>query len=622
MCEFSRKCNLQIFLTLLLFLLAAGLPQAQAQEFDRLYAKSIQPALSQPLQWVSANASAAPSLPEAFIANPDVWAFKSYAPRTSLPTGNGRDAWAKFSFAPAQSPQSWIIRIPRVLIQRVSLYSLDANGSWHMETAGSRLAPASWNRTTRTPTFEVLTSSLEKTYYLRFEHHSPMTERPELLSHLDFADGASRIGTLFGLMLGLFGFLILACFAAYAVARNAVFLSLAGFVFAVLLQHLVVMGFAGWRLWPASAHLNQAMLWAAPLFSAAAACWFFAQASYAKDNHKRIYQLLVGLATISGCLGLISLVAPNQLPREFLNAWLGGVLLNVGLSLLWLSWRGMRWNWWLVAGLLPLAGSAAARLLYNYGWLPHIEFAQAIGSLLTQLGLMVFFLALAWRGRDALLSAEVAKAVANNDPVTGLVHSRVAKIRMDQMLLRADRLKLGCGVIMLRWVSFSKLMASQSPEQQEVLLKQFGQVLVRVVRDIDTAAVLGDGYFLVLVEGPVNRSALASLSTQILTACIRLSEKFDISNAFQMHIAIWQAELSPATPSEVIDALQSKLGQMSAGTKRSVQFVDSMNSASEPERNQEFGERRDELLAKINAIEASPSFQAPLMEVARRKSRK
>jgi GGDEF domain-containing protein len=466
----------------------------------------------------------------------------------------------------------------------------------------------------------VQTSAVEKTYYLRFEHFKPLTERPELMSQLDFAEGASRVSALIGLSVGMFGFLMLSCFAAYAMARNSVFLSLAAFVAAVLLHHLVAMGFGGWRLWPGSSHLNQAMLWAAPLLALATGCWFFAQASYAKVIQKRIYQLLVALALGSACLSLISLVAVNQLPRAFLNAWAGGVVLALFLCLLWLSWGRMRWNWWLIAGLLPLAGSAVARLTYNYGWLAHVEFVQVISTLLTQLGLLLLLLALAWRSRDALLSAELSKALANNDPVTGLVHSHVAKMRMSQMLLRADRLKLGCGVIMLHWINFSKLLASQSPEQQDALLKQFGQVLTRVIRDIDTAAVLGDGYFLVLIEGPVSRSALASLSTQILTACIRAAEKFDQPNAFQLQIAIWQAELTPITMSEVIDGLQTKLSQMSAGTKRPVQFVDSTNSLPEPE-EQGFNLRRDELLAKINAIETSSNFQTSETDTKRKKSR-
>jgi two-component system, sensor histidine kinase LadS len=604
---------LRLLLSLLLLFLTAGLPQAQAQEFDRLYSKSIQPALSQPLQWASALATAAPSLPEGFIANPQVWTFSPYTPNTVLPTSTGRDVWVKFTLAPTPTPtpQSWIIRIQRVTVQKVSLYSLNPSGQWQFESAGVQIAPKDWSRTTRTPSFEVMTSSVEKSYFLRFEHHSPVTERPELMSAVDFADGASRVGTLIGLMIGMYGLLMLACFAAYAMARNNVFLWLAAFVVSLLMLNLIQMGYGGWRLWPGSVYTNQLMSWTVPLLAMATGSWFFAQASYAKDSNKTVYRLLVLIAIASLLLCLVRLVLNDAFLRHLLNNWAAFVLFTVVASLLWLSLRGMRWNLWLLAGLIPIAGSASTRLAYTYGWLAHIEFAQTASLFLTQLGLMWLFVALVWRSRDALLSTERAKVLENNDPLTGLTQQRVAKIRLQQMLKRAARLKLGCGVIMLRWVNYKQLMATQTPDKREALLRQMGQLLGRVVRDIDTAALLGEGYFMVLVEGPVNKEALASLSTQILTACIRLSEKLDMPNALDLHVAIWQAKLLPSTSAEVIEALQTRLNQMSSGTKRPVQFADSMNS-SNPDPEDEFVNRRDELIAKIDALEASPSLNAPL----------
>jgi two-component system, sensor histidine kinase LadS len=602
---------LRLLLSLLLFFLTAGLPQAQAQEFDRLYSKSVQPVLSQPLQWVGALATAAPSLPEDFVANPQIWSFAPYTRSTVLPTSTGRDVWAKFTLAATPTPKNWIIRIPRVTIQKVSLYSVNASGQWQFESAGVLIAPNAWNRTTRTPSFDVMTSSVEKSYFLRFEHHSRVTERPELMSEVDFAEGASRVGTLIGLMFGMYSFLILACVAAYALARNGVFLWLAAFVASLLMLHLIQMGYGGWRLWSGSIYTNQAMAWIAPLLTMAAGSWFFAQASYAKDSNKTVYRLLGLIAIASLLLCLVRLALSAAFLRNLLNNWAAFVLLTVVGSLLWLSLRGMRWNLWLLAGLVPIAGSATTRLAYNYGWLAHVEFAQTASVFLTQLGLMWLFLALVWRSRDALLSTELNNALANNDPLTGLTQQRVAKIRLEQMLVRAARLKLGCGVIMLRWVNYKPLMASQTPDKRDELLKQMGQVLNRVVRDVDTAALLGDGYFMVLVEGPVSKEALASLSTQILTACIRSSEKFDLPNAFNLHVAIWQAKLLPSTSAEVIEALQTRLNQMSPGTKRPVQFADSVNSSG-PDPEDEFVVRRDELIAKIDAIEASPSLHSPL----------
>lgn len=597
--------------TFLFVLLASG--NAAAQEFERLYNNSIQPVLSQPLQWVSAPSIDAPSLPEGFAVNPDTWAFASYTLKTVLPTSTGRDAWLKFTLAATPTPQSWVIRIPRLTVKKVSLHDMNANGFWTVQSAGISIAHSDWNRSTRTPSFEVLTSNTDKTYFLRFEHHIPITERPELVSQTDFADAVAHLGTLLGLMFGIFGMLIVACTAAYVVARNKVFMSLAVFVATVLLHYLVQIGFGGWRMWPGSAYLNQAMQWTAPLLAMAACCWFFAHASHAKDISKPVYHLLSFVALVSLGLGLFGLINADQIQRDILMGWAAFVLLVIFSALFWFSLRGMRLNLWLLVGFLPIAAAAAARMAYSYGWLLHMEFALAASVFMSQTGLVWIFVALLWRSRAVLLASEMAAALNTFDAATGLTQKRVALIHLPRMLRRATQLELSCGVIMLRWLNYPQLMGKLSPEKQTAMLKQLGLVLNRVVRDIDTAARLDDGYYMILVEGPISRSTLSSMSTQILTACIRASDKFGLPSSFSFHVAIWQAAQVPISADEVIETLKTRLDQMSFGTKRPVQFVDAVASDLAAEPNNELAQRRDTLMAKIDAIEALPSVQALLM---------
>ena len=137
---------------------------------------------------------------------------------------------------------------------------------------------------------------------------------------------------------------------------------------------------------------------------------------------------------------------------------------------------------------MPIAAAGSTRLAYSYGWLAHVEFALAGRVFLSQAGLGCLFMALIWRSRAALLSTVLAAAMNSLDPITGLILERVARIRLPQMLMRANQLKLGCGVIKLHWVNYTQLMSTLSPEKQNALLGYLGQVLSKVTRDIDTAA--------------------------------------------------------------------------------------------------------------------------------------
>jgi len=120
---------------------------------------------------------------------------------------------------------------------------------------------------------------------------------------------------------------------------------------------------------------------------------------------------------------------------------------------------------------------------------------------------------------------------------------------------------------------------------------------------MDTVVRYDENLFLMLVEGPVNREAVAEIATKVLADCIRLSGKLDDPNAFNLHTAIWHDTPGEQTGQQIIDSLKTRLRRMTSGPKHYVQFVDSAGEpASLPA---EESTRREDLVAKINALEIS-----------------
>jgi hypothetical protein len=605
--------NLRIWCLLLLWFSSAA---GHAQVFDRLYTSSPQPALSQPLEWV-ATPKGSVLTPDQFGSLPAAWRFQPYSETTVLPTSDNQEVWARFTVPVTTNRQVWFVRMAPTSIFKISFYSRDATGGWQVQSSGQSIAPAQWALRTRFPSFEVQSSSTgEQTYYMRFEHRLPITERPMLLTPIEYVDGSSRVGIVIGLLMGMFGLVCVLCVAAYAMARNTVFLWFAGFVVALMFSQLTLLGFVSWRIWPDSAHANQVMGWVSGCLALAAGAWFCARASYAWDSHIWIYRLLCTLAAASLLLALLALPNVQVFPRDMQNAWAALVTVVVMCSLAWMALRGQRWNASLLVGLMPIGLATTARLAYDQGWVQQLELAQTAGIFSAILGLLWLMLGLLWRNRTALMSTALAQALDNYDAGTGLVQERVVRIRLPQMLRRAAQLKIGCGAIQLRWVNHAQLMASVSTDKQQAMRRQVGQILNGVTRDIDTAGCLGVGQFMILVEGLSSRSSLTSLSTQLSTAFIRASDRFDLPNAFNFHIAIWQANVAPCTDQEVLEALETRLNQMSHGTKRTVQFVDTAAPDAGTEQQDGSKLRREELIAKIDAIEALPSLRATLSDNA------
>lgn len=583
-------------------LLCLVLHTGHAQDFDRLYGDSITPALARPLQWVMVPKNSVAS-PDAFAAA-GPWGFQPYTDKTVLPTSDRQEVWVTFSLPATEALQTWFIRLPGQVLFKASLYSRNPQGGWQVQAAGEALAPADWSLRTRVPSFELQThDDRAQTYYLRFENNQPVTGRPMLLTPVEYVDGASRVGVVIGLMWGMFSVLAALSLAAFAIARNRVFLWFGAAVVALMFTQLVLIGYGGWRIWPGSVHLNQVMAWVSSALSMAAGAWFCAHASYARNGHPLVYRLLVAITAGSLLMAGLMAIDRNFIPRDLRNLWLALATVSILGSLVWMSLRGQAWNRLLLLGTAPIGLAALARLSYNAGWVMNIEAAQAAGVLSAMVGLLWIFFVLAWRSRAALFSTHRGAALATYDPASGLMLPRVIDSRLGQMLLRAQRRRSECGIVMLSWLDQSPSPDELSDQKRSTALSRIGEILRRAARDMDTVVRYEENLFLMLIEGPVNREAVSEISTKILADCIRLSDKLDDPNAFNLHIAIWHGTPEAQTGQQIIDSLQTRLRRMSSGPKRYVQFIDSAGEpASVPA---EDSIRREDLVAKINAIETS-----------------
>ncbi|AYQ28589.1 hypothetical protein DT070_11495 [Polaromonas sp. SP1] len=588
-------------------LLSAFFGVGHAQVFDRLYPDSLSIVLAQPLEWVAAPMGSIAS-PDAFSAaatgaapKPD---FQPYTDDTILPTSATQEAWARFALPATDKLQTWYIRLPGQVLYKVSLYARDAQGNWQVQSAGEAIAPANWNLRTRVPSFELQShSESPQSYYLRFENRRPITERPMLLTPIEYIDGASRVGVVIGLMWGIFALLTGLCLGAFAMARNKVFLWFGVVVVTLMFTQLVLIGYGGWRIWPHSVHLNQVMGWVSSTVSMAAAAWFCTQASYTRDGHPRIHRLLATVAGVSLLMACAMAVSLDLVPRGFRNFWLAVSTLAILGSLVWISVRGQAWNLMLLLGAGPIGLAALARLSYNMGWMFNVESAQAAGVISAMAGLLWVFFVLAWRSRAALFSNHRGAALSTYDPASGLMLPRIVEARLPQMLLRARKQKIECGVLMVHWLNQAPSHDEASDQKRGAALSRIGEILRGAARDVDTVARHDENHFLMLIEGPISRAALSEVSTKILADCIRACEKLGDPGAFNLHIAVWHDTPGTQAAGDVMDLLTVRLHHMASGTKRPVQFVDSpLEPASTASGD---GSRREDLLAKINAIETS-----------------
>jgi two-component system, sensor histidine kinase LadS len=564
--------------------------------------------LAAPLQWQV--------LPKGLVLNPNEFSdaaraagFSNLIPGAVLPTARGREVWLRFAVPATPLPQLWYLRIPRLQIEQVTLYSQDQKNGWMTSVSGENIAMNRWPVLTRSPSFELVTRADQaQTYYLKLENHTAITERPELITPSEYISAAFRVGTIVGLMVGLFGLLTALGLTSVRLNRNVHFAWFALMVFLLLLTQTVLIGYAGMRLWPGSTYLNKVMGVVAPLWTLAASTWFVIQVSYAKDAFVRIYRVSLALIALLLMGSLAFAIMQNDVPRAGLSVLAAAAMLwNLGV-LAWIAKRSQPWLWFVAGGFAPLTLAMLARLSYSVGWISHVEIAQLLSVISSCLGMILVYVGMVLRTKESSAALEREEALKHTDMSTGLTTADQVMMRLPMVLARSNRFEEPCGVIMVHWIDYHKQLDHLSSAQRGAVLSHLGARLRRLARSIDTVARMDDDHFVYLVESPASREMLTAMSSKIITTCLRPAQPLNEGDSYNVNVAVWTPTHKGISANDVMEALRTRLNQMTYGTQRRMQFVDSPLTSRPGDVPTDIDptKRKQELVAKINAIEADP----------------
>jgi two-component system, sensor histidine kinase LadS len=542
---------------------------------------------------------------EQLLEKPLADQFKPWQLGMRLPTSDRQDIWLRLQLPRQNPPQSWMLRIPRLTLDKATLYQRSATnpGQWLKQVAGTSVPNSAWPIRARDPIFEVTTRSDQtQVLFIQIENTIPVTENIQLIRSSDFGNGANYAGTLNGLILGIFTMLTLIGIVSWRINRNSHFAWFALFSLTVMLAQLTVSGYMLMRVWPQSVYLAKTMGWVMPFLSLAALSRFVMSVTYSRDLSKPHYYAQWLLIGVSALISFVVLLLPTEFPRSFLNAVFAAGMMALLSSLAWVAWRSQHWLWMIFASLVPVVLSVLARLAYNQGWVAHMEIALLAGVLTASLGLICVYAVLVANQRQRSSSILREDALETTDGATGLFNERIARARLPQFILRSKRFGNSCGAILVRWIGFEATMAAVNTVERGRIFSHLGNRLNRLAREIDTVARFGDDQFLFLVEAPVSHEQLSALASKILTTCMRPSQVMPEQKGFDLHIAVWLSTDTPADADGALELLKTRINQMREGTQRRVQFISSTLS-TRPAMDIGAPDHGQRLVEKINELE-------------------
>jgi two-component system, sensor histidine kinase LadS len=556
--------------------------------------------------------------PDQLMQNPLAAQFTTWQPGTALPTSELQDVWLRLQLPKQIRPQSWMLRIPRLTLEKATVFQTTPGPSessspsaWQQQSAGLAVPNSSWPVRARDPVFEISTRSDQtQLLFIRLQNIKPVTESIQLIHSSAFGNGANHAGTLNGLIIGIFTMITLMSLISWRIHRNSQFGWLAVLCVSALITQLTGSGYMLMRIWPDSVYLAKIAGWVMPLLAMGAMARFAISVSYARDLSKPIFYGLWVLIALCA-LAIIGILAfPASFPREPLNAaYAAGMLMIVG-SLSSIAWRSQRWLWLIVVSLLPILISTLARLAYNLGWVAHIELALLAGVVTAGLGMIGIYTTLIGHQRERVALIQNENALETTDAATGLFNERIARARLPQIILRSKRSGNGCGAVLVRWTGAEELMIDVSFIERGRIFAHLGHRLNRLARDIDTVARFGDDQFLFLIEAPVSQEQLTALASQILSTCMRPSPALPENKGFDMHLAVWLSSDMPTDATDALELLETRINQMREGTQRRVQFINTPLTTA-PSQDQSDPEHGRKLIDKINNLEAThelPTF--------------
>ncbi len=534
----------------------------------------------------------------------------------SLPTSAQQDVWLRLVLPATPEPQTWILRIPRSYLEQASLFQASpaSSGNGPLQEAGVNLPSNTWLMRSRDPSF-VLSTRVDQTqqFYIRLQNSQPITEAIQLIHSTDFADGANRVGTLNGLIIGIFGILTLVSMISALTHRSAHFAWFSLFCLSMLLSQLTVTGYMTTRVWSGSVFLAKNMGWVMPLLTLAALARLSLVISYAKELSEFIFVSLWLLVVMSVLLAFGVVVFSTEFPRLILNIFYAAGMAAIFSSLAWIAWRSQHWLWLVAFSIVPLMISVMVRLAYNLGWVAHVELALLAGVFTASVGLILIYAALLMQQRDRHALTQREQALETQDAATGLFNERICLARLPQLIVRSKRFERQCGAIMVRWLDFEHVMESATDRERGKIFSHLGNRLNRLARDIDTVARLSDDLFLFLVEAPVKRDDLNALASHIISTCMRPAAAMPNHQGYDLHLALWISDVRDTSAQEVVELLKTRINQMRGGIQRRVQFVDSPLSTLPPSETLP-PDQVQRLVEKINSLEATqglPSIKLP-----------
>ena len=489
--------------------------------------------------------------------------------------GGGGALWLQLRLVrPPNSHWDWVAEFPLPPLDTVTIYQQDRTGAWRAQSAGDRIAVATWPESGRFPVFRLDVPPGEaRDVYFRISHDARSSIPLRIATAVDHSQRMQLAYLGLGLVFGGLVLVIAACLAQSWLYRDRAFLGYAAYATTIALALAAFTGAGAHLLWPHSGTIADAAQGCLALLSAAAAILFVRDLSGIAARSPR----LGGFARWSAYAVPLLLAAYVLIDRPIAAMILGAYLfLACALNLLiaWRSWRdGDSASLWILAAYVPMAAAVLLTLARIFGLAPTTWANQYGMAAAMAVQVPLLLVALTIRSRDRHSAQVREQALTTHDALTGLLAPHLFHDRLRQLVARQARHGDGAAVLFIDLANCARIKEQHGSAAAEQSLLRSVIKLRRMLRETDTLSRIGEARFGLILERAGSRASVMDRAARVVTAGKMPAKGPKPDLTLQFHVAAALLEEVGMDAQELPRALAALLDSMPAGTRRPIRFV-------------------------------------------------
>lgn len=471
--------------------------------------------------------------------------------------------------------QEWLVELPIPLLDKVTLFQMDAMGQWQSQTAGDTVAVDAWPESGRYPFFRLdLPPGQTRDVYLRLQHttpiHVPLRLTTETAHDLRAQVEYLGLGIAFGALL----LLIAACALQAWVYDDPTYAWYSVYAASMSLAVAAYTGVGGHLIW------SQSGLWADLALGFLAVIAAAAAAIFIRDLtaiHVRS-RFLGSLMRVFGRGGMVLACTFFFVSKQWALALIVGYILLVAalsMSSAWMTWRrGDVVGLWVLAAFLPLAAAVGLTLIQALGWIPVSFGMQYAVVISTAIEVPLLLVALTLRSRERHGAQIRELALSTQDALTGLLAPHLFMDRLQQVVTRYRRDHEDAAVVYIDLVNYGRIKSVHGASVAEQSLLRSVIKLRRLLRDVDTVSRVSEARFGLVLEGVSSRASVTDRAARLIASGLMPLKglKPEVTLHFHMAAVLLHERLHDAHT--LVAALDGVLGSMSPRTRRPIRFLE------------------------------------------------